>query len=57
MSDTRTDVEDFPKGTPEDRMKVERQMRLAAGAISSEYEGNPGTGWKLTSVYRIMKPV
>jgi hypothetical protein len=57
MSNTITNVEDFPKGTPEERMKVERQLKLDAGAISSEYEGNPGTGWKLTTVWRKMDPV
>jgi len=57
MSDTTTIVEDFPKGTPEERMKQERQLKLNAGAISSEYEGNPGTGWKLTTVSRNIDPV
>ena len=54
MPATFTQVEEFPAGTEEARVKEEQRLRIKAGAISSEYEGSESEGWKLTTTWNVL---
>lgn len=54
MPSTITTVESFPGETDEAYIKKERDLRIAAGAITSEISGGGAEPWVITTVWNVI---
>lgn len=54
MPATFTTEEQFPRGTEEARVRREKELRIAAGAIRSSYEGSFNDGWLLRTEWNVL---
>ncbi len=54
MPSTISTEETFPAGVPEARIEEERDLRIAAGAIRSEYSGSEEDGWILRTEWNVI---